>query len=104
MSKSDKSEKRLSISKKRVNTQLIIMWAGVVLSIFGMFVPEFSIFGMSSAVIGIPGGILAIVGAFMMIFGNKCPYCGSKKVGRNIGGTPKKEVECPDCKKKMDVK
>ena len=34
----------------------------------------------------------------------KCPYCGSKKVGRNIGGTPKKEVECPDCKKKIDIK
>ena len=104
MSNNGKSEKRLSISKKRVNTQLIIMWVGVALSILGMFAPEFYIGSISSRIIGIPGGILAIVGAFMMIFGNKCPYCGSKKVGRNIGGTPKKEIECPDCKKKMDVK
>ena len=100
----EKKEKRLSISKKRVNTQLIIMWVGVVLSILGMFAPEFYIGSISSRIIGIPGGIIAIVGAFMMIFGVKCPYCGGKKVGRNIGGTPKKVVECPDCKKKIDVK
>ena len=101
---SDKKEVKLSISKKYVNVQLVLIWVGVVLSLLGMFAPEFFLFGISSKIIGIPGGILAIVGAFIMIFGNKCPYCGSKKVGRNIGGTPKKEVECPDCKKKIDIK
>ena len=101
---SDKKEVKLSISKKYVNVQLVLIWVGVVLSLLGMFAPEFFLLGISSRIIGIPGGILAIVGAFIMVFGNKCPYCGSKKVGRNIGGTPKKEVECPDCKKKIDIK
>ena len=104
MSKNGKKDVRLSISKKYVNIQLVLIWAGVALCIIGMFAPEFNLFGISSRVIGIPGGIIAITGAFIMIFGNKCPYCGSNKVGRNIGGTPKKEVECPECKKKMDIK
>lgn len=104
MADSKKKEVRKSISKKRVNVQLIMIWAGVALSLIGVFAPEFFVFGISSRTIGIPGGILAIVGAFVMIFGNKCPYCGSNKVGRNIGGTPKKTVECPDCKKKIDIK
>ncbi|MBQ8831610.1 MAG: hypothetical protein IJ017_08425 [Oscillospiraceae bacterium] len=103
MSKNKKEEK-LSISKKAILAQLIVMWAGVVLCLIGMFAPEFEILGYSSRVISLPGGILALVGVFVMLFANKCPYCGMHKVGRNIGGTLKKEIECPDCKKKIDIK
>ena len=101
---SDKKEKRLSISKKRVMKQLVPLWVGVILAIFGMFAPEFFVSGISSRVIGIPGGILALTFMCVVTFGNRCPYCGSKKLGRAIGGTFKEVIECPDCKKKVDIK
>ena len=102
--KKEKKEKRLSISKKHVKMQLIPMWIGVVLAIFGMFAPEFFVGGLSSRLIGVPGGIMALTFACVITFGNKCPYCGSKKLGRAIGGSLKETVECPDCKKKIDIK
>lgn len=101
---SNKKDEKLSISKKSIMVQLVVMWLGVALCIVSMFVPEFEIFGFSSRVIGLPGGLLALVGVFVMLFANKCPYCGKHKLGRNIGGTLKKEIECPDCKKKIDIK
>ncbi len=101
---SNKKEEKLSISKKAVMAQLVVMWVGVVLSLISLFAPEFELFGLSSRIVGIPGGLLALTGVFVMLFANKCPYCGKHKVGRNIGGTLKKEIECPDCKKKIDIK
>lgn len=91
------------LSKKGILALIIMMWVGVALCLFSWFI-KFDIFGVSSEVLGLPGGVLAIAGVILILFVPKCPYCGKHKIGRNIGAQIKKEVECPDCNKTVEIK
>lgn len=104
MAKGKKKEERLSISKNKILFELILMWAGAAVSVIGIFFSDATIFGVSLGIIGIPAGIITILGCCLMGFANKCPYCGKRRLGKNIGGKLKTEVRCPDCDKMIDIK
>lgn len=100
--KTSKAKKEY-LPKKGILTLIIIMWLGVALCLFSWFI-KFDIFGVSSEILGLPGGVMAIAGVLLLLFVPKCPYCGKHKIGRNIGTQIKKEVECPDCGKTVEIK
>ncbi len=95
-----------SIKKAPIILYLTLAVFGVILCIMSWGV-EFNLFGnINSPYLGIPGGIITMGAIAIELWGIKCPYCGSHKVGRVIGFKLKydKKVECPDCHKHILIK
>lgn len=83
----------------------IMMYVGVVVGVVSWF-PTFNVMQESflTGFLGLFGGGMAILSIVLMIFTVKCPACGSKKLGRTMGAKVPKQVECPDCHKKVNLK
>ena len=75
----------------------IMMWGGFALGIFSWMPTGITVLGKPATVLGIPGGVIALAGVFLMIFTVKCPACGEKHLGRNMGTKVPKKCDCPDC-------
>ena len=92
------------ISKSKVIIYLVVLWLGLVMCIFS-WVKDFTLFGwFSSRLVGVAGGVIALATIFTSRLFFKCPYCGGTRIAYTLGAKLKKELECPECKKKVKVK
>lgn len=95
-----------SIKKWPITLYIVLVTVGVILCLIG-WCPKFTIIGkITTEHLCLPGGTIAIIAIIIEMFCIKCPYCGSRKVGRTLGFKAKiaKTVVCPDCKKKIIIK
>ena len=97
-------DEKLTIPKSRVIIYLVILWLGLIMCIF-RWVKDFSVCGWcASRLMGVAGGVIALATIFASRLFFKCPYCGGTRIAYTLGAKLKKELECPECKKKVKVK
>ena len=95
-----------SIKKWPIVLYIVLIAFGVIGCLLS-WSPRFTIVGnITSSDVALPCGIITMIAIAIELWGIKCPYCGSRKVGRSIGFKAKiaKSVECPDCHKKIIIK
>ena len=88
-----------SMSKIYVYFIYALWFIGAIVCIIG-FIGEAN---MTRAIINFVGAGIVVIAFILQFAAVKCPYCGSKKAGRALP-LGKKQFQCPECKKTIEIK